>query len=279
MSSTTALIVEGGAMRGIYSAGILDHFLQQGFNPFDLCIGVSSGASNAAAYLGNKQGRNYSVYLDYCRRPQFKNLSRFLRGGHLIDIDWLWSVVEEELPIGREEIIKHDTRFLVTVACAESGKGFHLQPDYDNLFQLLKASSCMPIVFRNKVIIAARQWFDGGVSDSIPAEEAYKQGARKIMVLRSNPASYQKQAYRYPGLLSWVLRKYPEIARRLRNRHNDYNQSLDFIRNPPADCEIIEICPPESFSTSQFTMQPEALEQAYQAGLADGITAMQRWSD
>lgn len=273
----TALIVEGGAMRGIYSAGILDTFLQNQFNPFDLCIAVSSGASNAAAYLGGKYGRQYAVYTDYCRRPQFKNLRRFLTGGHLIDLDWLWTLVEEELPIGREQIFTSETEFLITVAAAQSGYAHHLAPSPENLYELLKASSCMPIAYRNRVIVDQQHWFDGGVSDSIPVEEAYQRGAQKIMILRSNPQSYVKHAYRYPRLIRFLLRKYPGIAARLVHRHQDYNQTLSFIRNPPSDCEIIEICPPDEFSASQFTMDLPTLDQAYQFGRKDGEQAMQRW--
>ena len=98
------------------------------------------------------------------------------------------------------------------------------------------------------------------------------------MILRSNPASYVKQAYRFPRLLSLILRQYPNIAERLKRRHQEYNDMLEFLRNPPQDCEIIEICPPENFAADQFTMDKEVLDQAYQAGRNDGETAIDRWN-
>ncbi len=264
-------------MRGIYSAGILDTFLLHQFNPFDLCIGVSAGASNAAAYLGNKRGRNHYIYTDYCRRPEFKSFWHFLRGGHLIDIDWLWQITEKELPIGLDTIFSANTEFLATVTCANTAETQYLAPRRDTLFQLLKASGNMPFAFRNKVMHEGKQWFDGGVSDSLPVHEAYRRGARKILVLRSNPASYQKQSYRINKLFPLLLRPYPSIARALQQRHIAYNHSLSFIRNPPGDCEIIEICPDESFAAGQFTMDLETLEQAYQLGEKDGYVAIRRW--
>ena len=84
------MVVEGGALRGVFSTGLLDGFLEAKFNPFDFYIGVSSGASNIAAYLSEMTGRNRDIYLDYSLRPEFISIARFLRGGHLLDLDWLW---------------------------------------------------------------------------------------------------------------------------------------------------------------------------------------------
>lgn len=264
-------------MRGIYSAGVLDAFLDHDFNPFDLCIGVSAGASNAAAYLGKKRGRNYRIYTDYCLRPEFKSLRRFLRGSHLIDIDWLWDITEKELPIGEDEIEAQSTEFLITITCAETAKPHYLAAQRGELFQQLKASGCMPLAFKNNVMHANKQWFDGGVSDSLPVKEAYNRGARKILVIRSNPASYRKKPYALKALFPLLLKRYPAIAASLAERHNHYNASLDFIRQPPKDCDIIEICPHDSFAAGQFTTDIHTLNQAYQLGIDDGLKTVQHW--
>ncbi len=268
--SASALIVEGGAMRGIYSAGILDAFIAADYYPFDWYLGVSAGASNVAAYLGKQYGRNYKVYTDYCRRPQFKSWRRFLRGGHLIDIDWLWDVTERELPIGLEHIeaVKH--RFLVVATCAHSGEAHYLSPQADEVFQALKASGNMPLAFKGQVQLRDNIWFDGGVADSLPVEEAWRRGARNILVLRSNPASYRKKAYKIARFFPRLLKDYPHIAARLQQRHDDYNRALDFIRQPPAGCNIVEICPPDDFSAGQFTTDMNILNKAYQDGLKQG---------
>ncbi len=274
----TALIVEGGAMRGIYSAGVLDEFIAAGFYPFYQVYGVSAGASNAAAYLGRKYGRNYRVITDYCRRPQFKSLRRFLRGGHLIDIDWLWDITEKELDLGLDHIDAVRGRFIVVATDAETGQPEYLTPEKNDIFQAIKCSAAMPIAFRNAVSLYGRQWLDGGVADSLPVREAYERGARNIVVIRSNPASYRKQAYRMRHLFPVILRRYPAVARRLQERHSEYNEALDFIRNPPADCRITELCPPEAFSAGQFTTDMQILDEAYQMGVVDGQTLMRTWS-
>ncbi|MFT6423257.1 MAG: putative patatin/cPLA2 family phospholipase [Thalassolituus sp.] len=273
----TALIVEGGAMRGIYSAGVLDEFISADFYPFDWCFGVSAGASNAAAYLGKKHGRNYQVITDYCRRPEFKSVRRFFTGGHLIDIDWLWDVTERELDLGLDEVNKHKGKFLVVLTDAETAEPAYIAPEVDEVFQAVKCSAAMPIAFRNRVSLRGRDWLDGGVADSLPVKEAYRRGARKIVVIRSNPASYRKQAYRLRHLFPMIMRQYPAAAKRLQQRHIEYNESLDFIRNPPADCEVIEMCPPESFSAGQFTTDLDILDDAYRMGQEDGQQFLQNW--
>ena len=268
----SALIVEGGAMRGIFSSGLLDEFIQQDFYPFDLYFGISAGSSNVAGYLGGKYGRSYRVITEYCLRPEFKSMRRFFTGGNLIDIDWLWDITEQDLDIGKERIEQFKGRFLIVATDAASAEAEYLVPESDELFQAMKASSAMPVVYRNPVTFRGREWLDGGVSDSLPVKEAYRRGARKILVVRSNISSYRKQAYRIRRLFPLLLKRYPACAKRLQQRHIEYNDTIDFIRNPPADCEIVEICPPDGFLADQFTMDARILHDAYQMGVDAGRT-------
>ena len=257
-------------MRGIYSAGVLDEFIQADYYPFSWYFGVSAGASNTAAYLGRKHGRNYRVITDYCRRPEFKSVRRFLRGGHLIDIDWLWEVTERDLDLGLDDIDQHAGRFLVVATDASTGEPHYIAPSREEMFQAIKCSAAMPIAFRHPVSLRGKDWLDGGVADSLPVREAYRRGARHIVVIRSNPASYRKQAYRLRHLFPLILRRYPAVARRLQRRHQEYNDALDFIRNPPADCTVTEMCPPEEFTAGQFTTDMDVLNDAYRMGINDG---------
>lgn len=274
----SALIVEGGAMRGIFSAGILDEFLTHNFYSFDLYIGVSAGASNLASYLAEKPKRNYQVYTDFCRRKEFKSLRRFIRGGHLIDIDWLWEISDTQLPVDFELIHKRNRRFLVTATNAKTGQAEYLSPTGTEMSQALKASSCMPLAYRTPVELYGKKWVDGGVAESLPVKEAYKRGAKRIMVLRSNPKSYVKKPYKIAKFLPLMLKDYPEVAKRLQNRHQDYNSTIEFIRNPPADCEIIEMCPPEEFSAGQFTLNIDVLNEAYEMGKKEADTLIKKWN-
>lgn len=273
----TALVVEGGAMRGIFSAGILDAFSAQQFYPFDDYIGVSAGASNLAAYLAEKPKRSYQVYTDYCRRKEFKSLKRFILGGNLIDIDWLWEISEHQLPVDFSLIAKRQRNFLITATNAQTGNAEYLSVDAKDIPTALKASSCMPLAYRQPVRLYNKQWVDGGVAESLPVKEAYRRGAKRIMVLRSNPQSYHKKPYKISKLLPFILSSYPQVAKRLQYRYKDYNQALQFIRQPPKDCQIIEVCPPETFSAGQFTLNLKVLDKAYQMGIAIGTQLINDW--
>lgn len=265
-SVKTAMVVEGGAMRGIFSCGILDEFIANDFYPFDLCLGVSAGASNTAVYLAKMHGRNLKIYLDYSLRPEFIRYGRFLAGGHLMDLDWMWNVTAKELPIDIDTLLGQHSQFLATVTCAATGEADYLTPGKDELFDLLKASSALPIFYRDTVELRGRQWSDGGVADAIPVREAHRRGARKILVIRSRPEDYRKNPSKADALLPWFLRKSPGLVPAMKTRPQRYQESLDFMRNPPGDTELIEICLPEDFPVSRMTSDRHLLEKGYQIG-------------
>ncbi len=95
--SRNALVVEGGGMRGAFTSGVLDAFLQQQFNPFDLYVGVSSGSTNVANYLAGQQGRTLTFYVDHSLRPEFIDYKRFFKGGDLLDLKWMWEIGEKNI--------------------------------------------------------------------------------------------------------------------------------------------------------------------------------------
>jgi len=262
----TALVVEGGAMRGIFSCGILDEFIANEFYPFDLCIGVSAGASNSAAYLAKMHGRNLKVYMDYSLRPEFIRYGRFLLGGHLLDLDWMWSVTARDLPIDTATLFSQHCEFLAAATCSSTGQVHYLKPDAGNLFEVLKASSALPIFYRDTVKLNGRHWSDGGVSDAIPVREAYRRGARKILVLRSRERDYRKMPSKMEFLLPYFLKKTPALVPVMRRRPQAYQASLDFIREAPADAQITEVCVPDNFPVSRMTTDRDMLKRGYQIG-------------
>ena len=115
-NSQHALLVEGGAIRGIFAAGVLDEFLAQQYQPFTSYFVVSAGATNVAAYLCKQATRNYKVITDYSCRPEFINLSRFVKGSHLLDLDWLWQETKREIPLNTDEFSQspHDFYIVAT---------------------------------------------------------------------------------------------------------------------------------------------------------------------
>lgn len=276
MSAKTALIVEGGAMRTIFANGILDVFIERDFYPFDLYIGVSAGAANLAAYLGGKARRNYQVYVDFCQRPEFKSWRRFFKGGDYIDMDWLWDVTARQLPIGKKRIHSFGEKFIVVLTDIKDASAHYFSPQKHEILAAIKAAGTMPLFVKKAVSLRGREWVDGGVADSLPAEYAYNQGARKILVLRSQSENYRRKPYKVNKLFPKLI-KSAAIAARLQRRHIEYNQQLHYLQNPPADCQILQIFPPEDALKKQFSNNIKLLNYSYQAGQEQGDAVIKAW--
>ncbi|ELB2850292.1 patatin family protein [Vibrio alginolyticus] len=273
-----ALIVEGGAMRGVFSCGILDHFLASEFSPFDSFWGVSAGASNLAAYLAKMPGRNLKIYLDYSLRKEFISPSQLLRGGDMMNLDWMWNVTLEELGIDKSALKADSRPFFLGVTRQDNGQAEYHLPDVDDLAETMKASSALPVLYRNGVSLNGIQYVDGGVSDALPVAEAIKRGAKKIMVLRSQPASYQKPRGKFSALTRRMLKETPGLIEPMLTREVRYNQTLALINNPPPGIEIIQVCPPETFKLKRLNRSPAPLRHAYELGIEAGKEAIIRWS-
>ncbi|MDD1780037.1 patatin family protein [Enterovibrio sp. ZSDZ35] len=274
-----ALIVEGGAMRGVFSCGVLDHFMQEDFSPFDSFWGVSAGASNLAAFLAKMPGRNLKIYLDYSLRKEFFTLGKFASGGDLMDLDWMWNITLTELGIDKTALQADERPFFLGVTRQDTGMAEYLTPDVDVLVETMKASSALPILYRHGVKLGEHTYVDGGVTDAIPVAEAIRRGAKKIMVLRSRPASYRKSKPAFAGLTKRLLKDYPALVDPMLTRHIRYNETLELIENPPDGVEIIQICPSESFKLKRLSRDAATLEAAYRLGVKAGEQAIRSWKD
>lgn len=277
-SFRSVLIVEGGALRGVFSTGLLDGFLEASFNPFDFYIGVSSGASNLAAYLAGMNGRNRRIFLDYSLRPMFIDPFRFLRGGHLLDLDWLWDITIREVRLDLAAIYGQCKPFIVVMTNIRTGRAYYKETAFHNLEDVLKASSAMPVFYRNYPLIDGHPMTDGGVADALPVDEAIRRGARCIMVVRSRPFGYVKRSGSLDRFFSWSIRRYPRLQQAQSDRVKRYNDAVALMREPPHGVSIVEICPPDSFPVSRLTRNRKHLEAGYEQGKAMAPTAIRRWT-
>lgn len=277
-NGANALIVEGGAMRGIFSTGVLDGFLAAGFNPFDLFMGVSSGAGNIAAYLAEMQERNFKIYTDYSLRPEFINMKRFLSGGHLMDLDWLWEITIREIRLDLSTIFSKGKSFIVCLTDVTTGKAVYRHTDAANLESALKASSALPIIYRTFPRLQGQPFADGGIADPIPVQEAVNRGARKIMVIRSRPETYRKKEHLSQALVLWKLKAYPRLKTAMAKRVRNYNKAVSLIRNPPPGISIAEICPPDDFKPGRLSRSRATLADGYRQGRHMADSAIQAWN-
>ena len=263
-----ALVVEGGAMHGIFASGVLDAFLQEQHTAFDFAIGVSAGATNLSAYVTRQARRSHAVITRFARQREFYSPLRFLRGSHLTDVHWLWHHAQQQLPLDLKGLGAGLPLFVVATHVA-TGQPHYIRVDRDNLHAAMVASCALPFLYRQPALVGEEHYVDGGVADSIPVRRAYAMGAREITVVLSRPQGYRKpaQSSRMSSqLLHVMLREQPGLARQVQARAADYNASLDFIQQPPADCRVRVIAPPEDFAVRRLTMHLEHLERGYAQG-------------
>jgi predicted patatin/cPLA2 family phospholipase len=279
VTDRAAIVVEGGAMRGIFSVGVLDVFLERAFEPFDLAIGVSAGACNLASHVARQKGRNRRCYFDLMTRKEFIDVRRILRGGSVVDLDWLWATLAEREPLDVASIAGRSLDFVVVATSAQTGEPVYLRPGPDRIFDALKGSCALPGLYRGEVSVAGEPLIDGGVSDPIPAEEAYRLGARRILVIRSRPARYIKTAgwsSRASELFMWSR---PVVARAMARTAERYGRAVAFLRSPPADCRLVHVAPVAPMSTGRTTQDVRALERDYAHGREMGQEAISRWRE
>lgn len=272
-----ALIVEGGAMRSVFSAGLLDGFLKQKFNPFDCYIGVSAGAYNLAMYMADMPGKSLEMFLNYGLHKNFISFTRFLRGGHLLDLDWLFEESMADTQLDLNAVYQSGKPLIVGTTDVLTGKPVYTHTTADNFKQVLKASTALPLIYRNFPKIDDRPMTDGGVSDGIPVTKAIELGAKRIMVIRSRHKHYMKKDTPGHRFIRWKLRNYSSLVDTMQQRVLMHKKVIDLIRNPPSNVTITEVCPPDDFSMGRFTRDKELYKQGYQAGMQTAIIAINEW--
>jgi predicted patatin/cPLA2 family phospholipase len=278
MDPTSAIVVEGGAMRGIYSAGVLDVFLERGFHPFTLAVGASAGACNLASHLAGQHGRNRRCYTTQMRRLAFVDARRFLRGGHWLDLDYLWDAFAREDPLDVAAAAASPTRLVVAATACATGAPTYIEPGRDELIAALRASSAVPVLFRRVEVVAGARYVDGGVSAPIPVEEAYRRGARRILVVRSRPRDFAGPSRVENAIAAVLLRREPGLARAFAAYRAVYARAVAFVRRPPVDCHIVEVVPARHLRTNRTTRDLAALEHDYALGRRAGERAVAQWS-
>ncbi|MFB2863796.1 patatin family protein [Aeromonas sp. MdU4] len=275
-ADTAALIVEGGAMRGIFASGVLDAFVESHYYPFDFVMGVSAGATNLVSYLSEQPRRSHHIITELACSTDFLDPLRFAKGGDLVDVNWLWHTSLYRFPLDLDTFSASRIPFYAVTTEVATGAPVYLPVRPDNMDEVLTATCALPVVQHETPCVEGRPMADGGISDSIPVIEAYRLGARRITVVLSEPRGYRKKPARFCWMMKALLKTQPALAQAMLTRDRSYNRALDFIANPPADCEIEVIAPPVDFPVSRFTRDQLKLESGYLQGYWQGHQSVLR---
>lgn len=261
------LILEGGAMRGMFTAGVIDVMMENGIE-YDGGIGVSAGAAFGCNYKSKQIGRVIRYNTKYCQDWRYCSWRSWLVTGDLYGAEFCYKILPERLDkFDVEAFKKSPMEFYVVCTDVETA-----QPVYhkctngkDADLDWIRASASMPIV-SHPVHIDGYALLDGGISDSIPLKYFEKIGYEKNVVVLTQPADYVKQPQSHPKALKTLLHKYPKVYQRLLHRHDEYNATLRFIKEEVNRGKAFVIQPPESLNIGSMEHDPNELKRVYQIG-------------
>ena len=266
-SNKVALVLEGGAMRGLYTAGVVDVFMQNDIK-IDTIIGVSAGALFGINYKSKQIGRALRYNLKYARDKRYMGLYSLFTTGDIMNREFCFERLVYELdPFDIETYNNSDVEFYAVVTNVETGLAEYIDiKDGGRDLEYLRASGSMPFV-SNLVEINGNKYLDGAVSDPIPLKKALDMGYGKIIVIQTRPADYTKTRPWLPFGL--VYRKYPNFVKTANEIYIKYNQTLDLIRKYENDGKIIVLRPSKKIKMRRVEKNLNKLQAIYDVGVKD----------
>lgn len=272
------LVLEGGAMRGLYTAGVLDSFLDHDIH-VDTILGVSAGACFGCNLFSKQRGRVLRYNQRFAGDPRNVSIRSLITTGDIINREFAYYVVPTKYDIFDEEAFEaHGGEYWVTVTNVETGEAEYMQ--MHNLLrdiEMLRASASMPFCSRF-VPLGGKNYLDGGIADSIPVRHALEMGFDKTIVVLTQPASYRKKPMN-KAMIRAFYHKYPNLCKTLEERHARYNAQSDDVAQLEKEGKIFVIRPEAPLNIKRLEKDPEELARVHGIGFEDGEKTMAALKD
>lgn len=265
------LVLEGGGMRGVYTAGVLDYFMERELT-FSHCYGVSAGACHLASYMSGQKGRALKVSLDYLQDKNYCSAYSLVRTGDLFGVEMCYNRIPNELcPYNYEAFNKYPGKGYAVVTNIETGRPEYIQlVDMHTDIQAIRASASLPLVSRN-VEINGKLYLDGGMADSIPIRRARKDGNEKNVVILTRPIGYRKKPSSSANLKLMQLRykKYPKVVEDMEKRYLRYNKTLKLVEKEEEEGKAFVFRPEKLITIDRIEKDKNKLKVLYLQGYHD----------
>lgn len=267
----TGLVLEGGAMRGLFSAGVIDVMMEHGVE-VDGIIGVSAGAAFGCNYKSRQAGRAIRYNMRFCKDKRYAGLHSLITTGDLFNAEFAYHVVPTEYDVfDGKTFEENQTEFVVV--CTDIEKGLPVYHridrfDYDAL-EWIRASASMPIA-SNVVELEGMKLLDGGVTDSIPLRESERRGYKRNIVILTQPEGYRKEKLKLMPLAKLWLRRYPELVKAMAERHIMYNNQLDYVAEREKEGTAIVVRPDEKLPIGHTSHNADEMHRVYMIGRRKG---------
>lgn len=270
------LVLQGGGIRGVYTSGVLDFFLDKGIR-FPYVIAVSAGACNGAAYISGQRGWGKTIYTKYLRDKEYMGFKNLYMDGSFFKMDSIFDEVPKRLESFNFESFNSALEDFVVVATdCKSGMPVYLRRNScSDMFKAIRASSSLPFISK-RVELDGLRLLDGGVSDPIPVKKAIEDGNDKNVVILTGSMEHQKKSRIMPIMAKRFYPEHRELNEVLCNGHNLFNETLDYIDELRRSGRAYVIQPSQSIRTRLVERNLERINMLYELGYMDGENAFER---
>lgn len=270
----TALILEGGGMRGVYTCGVLDALMEEGLF-FPAVYGVSAGVCHASSYLSRQKGRAYRTVADYSHDRRYGSFRSLFSTGDYFGVDMVYREIPDTLlPFDYDTFAaKEETLFAGLTHCLTGEAAYLPVRDLRTEMDIIRASSSLPLLSK-MVTIDGVPYLDGGISDSIPLARSIADGHQKNVIVLTQHGGYRKGPTSTMPAVRLFYRKYPALVEAVRTRHQRYNKALDLVDSLRDSGRAVVIQPAQKVEIGRLEKDKEKLDALYRQGLADGSAAI-----
>lgn len=269
--SKVGLVLEGGAMRGMYTAGVLDTFMDNNIN-IDGIIGVSAGALFGVNYFSNQKGRVIRYSKRFCKDLRYMSMLSLLFTGNVVNKNFAYYKVSKKLDVfDNDEFIRNNTGYYAVVTNVETGMPEYIRiDDCIKDLEILRASSALPMA--SKIInVDGKKYLDGGISDAIPIDKCFDLGYDKVIVILTRDLDYRKESLSLKTInkLKKKFKKYPKLVDTMVNRYKNYNDTIEKIIRLEKEGKIFVIRPTLEINISLIERNENKLQEVYDLGVSD----------
>lgn len=281
MMEKIGLVLEGGGMRAVYTAGALEYFLEQDIH-FPYVIGVSAGASYAASYVSKQVGRNKKVSLDYVTDPRYMSWRNFRHNRQFFGMDFIYDEIPSQIvPFDYDAFYANPAQLKIGTTDVMTGESlFYGKEEYKGeLLKVLRASSSLPflappVMFKDKVLL------DGGISASVPIDIANQDGYEKNVVILTRNKGYRKSKSRFHYFVEKKYPHYKGLQKMMKERFIHYNKTMDYLDKEEEKGNVLIIRPLEKLKVGRMERNPQKLFALYMQGYEDAkkvLSAVQQF--
>lgn len=263
----TGLVLEGGGMRGLFTAGVMDVMMEAGIR-FDGIVGVSAGATFGCNYKSHQAGRVLRYNVRFKDDPRYMGLCSLLRTGDLVAAEFSYHTLPNVLDVFDFDAFNRDpAEFHIVCTDALTGEPVYKQLDVmnDDGLEWIRASASMPLVSR-PVNVEGRLLLDGGISDSIPLRYFQSQGFGRNVVILTQPKGFYKKKTKLMPLFRLFMRRYPAIVQAMSRRHLMYNEELSYLEAQKQEGNILLICPQDTLPIGRTEQDERKMRRVYAMG-------------